>query len=102
MATRDWLASTSGTRVVLPAPGGATRTAVFFALSAARLVYRGLLLALGLAAIGYTVYSGGWRSAGKRFPPIGLVWRGVFFAVFAAFTVYGFINALAPERLGSS
>src|ERR1700733_10775667 len=78
--------------------GSACLSEIMFALSAAKLVYRGVLLALGLAAIGYAVYSGALRTPGKPFAPLALLWRLVFMAVFAAFTWYGFFNALAPEH----
>jgi hypothetical protein len=46
-----------------------------FALSAAKLVYPGVLLTLGLASIGYAVYWGALRSPAKAFAPLGLLWR---------------------------
>jgi hypothetical protein len=78
--------------------GSAIFSEIMFALSAARLVHRGVLLALGLASIGYAVYSGALRTSGKAFAPLALLWRWVFVAAFAAFTWYGFFNALAPEH----
>ena len=78
--------------------GSACLSEIMFALSAAKLVHRGVLLAVGFASIGYAVYSGALRSRGKAFAPLGLLWRWVFMAVFAAFTWYAFFNALAPEH----
>jgi len=78
--------------------GSACLSEIMFALSAARLVHRGVLLALGLASIGYAVYSGALRTPGKPFAPLAPFWRWVFTAAFAAFTWYGFFNALAPEH----
>jgi hypothetical protein len=78
--------------------GSACLSEIMFALSAAKLVYRGVLLALGIGIIGYAVYSGALRSTGKAFPPLAPLWRWVFVAVFAAFTWYAFFNALAPEH----
>ncbi|HTW64850.1 MAG TPA: glycosyltransferase family 39 protein, partial [Bryobacteraceae bacterium] len=78
--------------------GSASLSEIMFALSAVRLVHRGVLLAIGLAAIGYALYSGAFRSSGKAFPPLATAWRWAFIAVFSAFTVYGFFNALAPEH----
>ena len=78
--------------------GSACLSEIMFVLSAARLVHRGILLAVGLAIIGYAVYSGAFRPPEKPFPPLPPLWRWVFIAAFAAFTWYGFFNALAPEH----
>jgi Dolichyl-phosphate-mannose-protein mannosyltransferase len=78
--------------------GSACLSEFMFALSAARMVYRGVLLAAGAAAIVYAVYSRAFRSTGKAFPPLSITWRWAFIAVFGAFTGYGFFNALAPEH----
>jgi hypothetical protein len=78
--------------------GSACLSEIMFALSAAKLVYRGVLLALGLASIGYAIYSGAFRFPRKAFAPLAPVWRWVCIAAFAAFTWYGFFNALAPEH----
>ncbi len=78
--------------------GSAALSEIIFALSAARLVYPGVLLVVGIAAIGYAVYSGALRSSGKAFAPLSPLWRWVFLAAFLAFTWYGFFNALAPEH----
>ena len=78
--------------------GSSGLSLILFALCAARLIYPGVLLALGAGIIGYAIYSGALRSAGQAFPPLPQVWRWIFIAVFAAFTWYGFFNALAPEH----
>src|SRR5580658_2800827 len=78
--------------------GSACLSAILFALSAAHLAYRGVLLGLGLGSIGYAAYSGALRSHGKAFAPLAPLWRWIFIAAFAAFTWYGFFNALAPEH----
>jgi hypothetical protein len=78
--------------------GSAALSEIMFALSAAKLVHRGVLLALGLASIGYAAYTGAFRSPGKSFAPLAPWWRWVFMAAFTAFTWYGFFNALAPEH----
>lgn len=78
--------------------GSACLSAIMFVLSATRLVRRGILLVLAVAIIGYAVYSGAFRSTGKRFPPIPKLWLWVFGVGFAAFTYIGFFNALAPEH----
>lgn len=78
--------------------GTACLSEIMFALSAARLVHRGVLLTLALAIIGYAAYSGAFRGPNKAFAPLGLLWRLVFIAAFAAFSWYAFFNALAPEH----
>ena len=78
--------------------GSACLSEIMFALSAARLVHRGVLVAMGLAIIGYAWYSGALRSRGKAFAPLAPLWHWTFVAAFAAFTWYGFFNALAPEH----
>jgi hypothetical protein len=78
--------------------GSACLSGIMFVLCATRLARRGPLLFLGLAIIGYAVYSGALRSSGKRFPPLPKLWLWVFVAAFAAFSYLGFFNALAPEH----
>jgi hypothetical protein len=85
-------------RLIAFVAGSACLSAIMFALSATRMVHRGVLLAIGLAAIGYAVSSGAFRSTGKAFPPIPPLWRWIFIAAFAVLTWYGFFNALAPEH----
>lgn len=80
--------------------GAACFSEIMFALCAAKLAHRGILLALGTAIIGYAAYSGSFRSSGKAFAPLSPLWRWIFIATFAAFTWYGFFNALAPEHSG--
>jgi hypothetical protein len=46
--------------------GSACLSEIMFALSAAKLVYRGVLLAVGLASIGYAIYSGAFRAPESR------------------------------------
>ncbi len=78
--------------------GSACLSAIMFGLSAVRLVHRGVLLALGLAAIGCAIYFGRLRSPQKAFAPLDPVWRWLFVIGFAAFTWYGFFHSLAPEH----
>ncbi len=85
-------------RLLALVAGSACLSEIMFALSAARQVHPGILLALGLASIGYAIYSGELRAPGKPFAPLAPLWRWVFIAAFAAFTWYAFFNALAPEH----
>jgi hypothetical protein len=78
--------------------GAACLSEIIFALCAAKLAHRGIFLALGLAIIGYAAYSRSFHSSGKAFQPLARLWRWIFIATFAAFTFYGFFNALAPEH----
>jgi len=77
--------------------GSACLSAIVFALCAVRFIHRGVLLLLGLAAIGYAGYSGALRFVGKPFPPLPRLWRWVFIAAFAVFTYLAFFHALMPE-----
>jgi hypothetical protein len=85
-------------RLLALVAGSACLSEIMFALSAARQVHRGILLAVGLASIGYAIYSGALRAPGKPFAPLAPLWRWVFITAFAAFTWYSFFNALAPEH----
>jgi hypothetical protein len=78
--------------------GSACLSAIMFVLAATRLVRRGILLVLGIAIIGYAVYSSALRLSGKLYPPLSELWRWVFGVGFAVFTYVGFFNALAPEH----
>lgn len=78
--------------------GSACLSAIMFVLCAARLVHPGVLLAVGLAPIGYAAYSRVFVADGKAQPPLAPVWRWIFLACFLAFTYVGFFNALAPEH----
>ena len=77
--------------------GSACLSAIMFALAALHLVRRGVLLALGILAIGYAFYSGAHRSKGHAFPAMPKRWTLVFALAFGFFTVLYFFNALAPE-----
>jgi len=77
--------------------GSACLSAIVFALAAMKLVHKGIFLAVGAAAIGYAIYSGAYRPQGKDFPKLAAAWKWLFGAVFAAFTVLYFFNAMAPE-----
>lgn len=77
--------------------GSACLSAIMFVLAALHLVHKGVLLAIGILAIGYAFYSGAHRLKGNEFPPLPRLWKWVFSAIFAVFTVLYFSNALAPE-----
>ncbi len=77
--------------------GSACLSAIMFGLATVKVVRRGVLLALGILVIGYAFYSGAHRSKGSALPPVPRSWKWVFAAVFGAFTLLYFFNALAPE-----
>ncbi|MBZ5606825.1 MAG: discoidin domain-containing protein [Acidobacteriia bacterium] len=77
--------------------GSASLSAIVFLLCAVRLVHPGVLLAVGLAGIGYAVRSGAHRSRGQDFPPLPPLWRWTFVVIFGGFALLYFLNALAPE-----
>ena len=77
--------------------GSACLSAILFVLATLHLVRRGVLLALSILVIGYAFYSGAHRPNGAAFPALPRLWKFAFAAVFAAFTVLYFFNALAPE-----
>jgi len=85
-------------RLLALVAGSACLSEIVFALCAAKLIYSGVLLAVGIGFIGYAIYSGALRSRGKAFTPLASLWRWVFVAVFAAFSWWAFFNALAPEH----
>ena len=73
--------------------GAACLSEVLFLLSTVHLVRRGVLLAMGLIAIAVAVRSVIVRKKWPELPRIGWIPAGIF----AAFTVFYFVNALAPE-----
>jgi hypothetical protein len=77
--------------------GSACLSAIVFALATVKLARRGVFAALGILIVGYAFYSGAHRPKGNQFPPLPRLWKWVFAAVFAVFTVLYFFNALAPE-----
>jgi hypothetical protein len=77
--------------------GAALLSAIVFALCAAHLAWKPLFLVLGLAIIFYALRMGAHHPRGDSFAPLPRRWRWVFLAVFGAFTVLYFINALEPE-----
>jgi hypothetical protein len=77
--------------------GAALLSAIVFVLCAAHLAWKPLFLVLGLAIIFYAVRMGAHHPRGEAFAALPWRWRWVFLAVFSAFTVLYFINALEPE-----
>ncbi len=77
--------------------GSACLSALVFWLAAAGLLYKGVLLALGLGVIVLAFSRGAHRRAPGRLPPGDRFWARLFAAVFAVYTALYFFNAMAPE-----
>ncbi len=67
-----------------------------FLLAVVGLVHKGVLLALGLAALA-ACWRFGRGPAGEPLPALPRFWRWLFAAVFTIFALISFINAMAPE-----
>jgi hypothetical protein len=78
--------------------GSACLSAVVFALCIFKFARPGVFLAIGLASIAYVVYTKAGRAHTKTFPPIPVLWRWLFIAIFSAFAVYYLFNAMSPEQ----
>jgi hypothetical protein len=77
--------------------GSACLSAIDFALAATHLVHKGILLAIGLASVGYALFSGAHRTQTAALPGLPRTWKWPLGAVFSIFTVLYFFNAMAPE-----
>lgn len=77
--------------------GSACLSGIVFLLASLKLVRKGVLLPIGILAIGYALFSGAHRASGREFLPIPRLWKLVFALAFGFFTVLYFFNALAPE-----
>ncbi|HMD49290.1 MAG TPA: discoidin domain-containing protein, partial [Bryobacteraceae bacterium] len=78
--------------------GSACLSAVVFLLCIFKFARPGVFLAIGLASIGYALFSKADRVHGKNFTPLPTLGRWLFAAVFAAFSVYYLLNAMSPEQ----
>ena len=66
--------------------GSACLSGIMFVVSATRLARRTLLLLLGLAIVGYALYSGVLKKTRKSFTPLSNLWRWVFAVGFDEFS----------------
>src|SRR5438270_3768879 len=74
--------------------GSACLSGIMFALCAAHLVYKGVLLVLSALILGAALRWGVHRPASATLPPIPRAWKWIFGAIFAVFTVLYFLNAM--------
>jgi hypothetical protein len=78
--------------------GSALLSAIVFALCCLHMVYKGVFLAVAIAAIGWAIRIRAFRSPPEEaLPPIPRRWRWLLGVVFGVFTVLYFFNAMAPE-----
>ncbi|MCC7176033.1 MAG: glycosyltransferase family 39 protein [Bryobacterales bacterium] len=78
--------------------GSACLSALVFALAAAHLVYKGVFLGVGVAAIGAAVWKGVFRDSGEALPPMPRFWKLLFGVLFTVYLVVYFTNAMTPEH----
>jgi 4-amino-4-deoxy-L-arabinose transferase-like glycosyltransferase len=77
--------------------GAAVMSLLIFVLAAVHLARKGVFLAVGVIILAAAVRFGAHRNTGPAFPPLPRLWKWLFIAIFAAFTVLYFFNAMAPE-----
>ena len=77
--------------------GSACLSALVFLLAATHLAYKGVFLVVGGAAIVSALMLGAHHPKGENFSPLPPLWKWAFGAVFGAFTILYFFNAMAPE-----
>jgi hypothetical protein len=77
--------------------GSALLSATVFALCCLHAAYKGVFLAVGIAAIGGAIRIRAFQSPDEALPSIPRKWRWVLSIVFGVYTVLYFFNAMAPE-----
>ncbi len=83
---------------MISAVSSACLSAIVFALASARLVYKGVFLGVGVAAIAAAVRLRLHRETGEPLPPLPRFWKVLFGALFTIYLVVYFTNAMMPER----
>lgn len=68
-----------------------------FAMLALKIAYRPLLVGMLAAPIGWAAWKGSLQSKGQLVKPLSAALKIFYSAIFAAFTVYYFFHAWAPE-----
>ena len=77
--------------------GSAILSLIVFLLCSAHLAYKGVFLAVGLVTIAAAVRFGAHKRLASRFEPLTREQKLVFLAGFGFFTIFYFLNAMAPE-----
>src|SRR5258708_14288728 len=77
--------------------GSACFSTLLFALAAAGMVHRGVLLALSALILGLAFWKRSYRLSVEPFPPLPQFWRILFFSVYAVYAGLYLFCAFAPE-----
>ena len=77
--------------------GAGAVSLLVFVIAALHIAQKGVYLAVGLAIIAAAVRLGAHHNVVPAFPPLPRFWRWFLVALFSAFTVVYFFNAMAPE-----
>lgn len=78
--------------------GAALLSTLVFAMCALGVVYKGVFLAAGIAAIAVWLRAGPVRVTGESLAALQRRWKLLFFVIYAIYCVLYFFNALAPEH----
>jgi hypothetical protein len=84
-------------RIIAFVTGSALLSLLVFLLCSVHLARKGVFLALGLAILAMAFVRGAHRGQGDRLPPVSRGWRLFFWIPYAAFGLWYFVNAMAPE-----
>ncbi len=77
--------------------GSALLSLTLFEFSTLHIVYKGVLLGLGLLVLNAALALGVFHRASEPAPPLPPLWRWLFWTAFALYAVLYFFYALAPE-----
>jgi hypothetical protein len=77
--------------------GAALLSLIVFGMAAARIVYKGTFIALGILVLAAAWRTGAHRATGQPLAPLPKFWRALCWAVFTLFGVLAFSHAMAPE-----
>lgn len=77
--------------------GAAVLSGTLFALAALHLIYKGVLLVVGLMIVGAALRTRAFRPSPDTLPALPAFWRWTFRTVFSVFFVLYLVNAMAPE-----
>jgi hypothetical protein len=77
--------------------GSGCLSVLVFLLASCGLARRGVFIGCGAILIGLCLWDGRGRATGDRLPEIPRLWKLLFFAVLAFFSVFYLLHAMAPE-----